>query len=157
MTQNINQFAMAAQLGMLDLRFNVNTLSAKVDATSGGSLIAGQPVKIVSSGPSLIPSVVETQTNTDDVFGFINYDIKSESFNVGDKIEISVLQGNVMYMLSSAAITQNGQVMISGTIGAPTVVTATAAHMVIGRAMDAATASGQLIRVAILLPGFLHA
>lgn len=146
---------MAAQVGELDLRFNVNSLSAKIDASSAGSLLPGQGVKVVSSGPSLIPSVVECALNSDDCFGFINYDIKSVSFNVGDKVEISVLQGNVMYMTASAAITQNAKVAQVISLGNPQVVTATTGMMIVGRALDAATAAGQLIRVAIILPGTL--
>lgn len=145
-----NQFAQSPIQGMLDLRFNVNTVSCEVDLSSAGDLVPGQAVKMVDSAGGT-PKVVECAADSDDVFGFINYSIKDRVFNALDKVEISALRGNVMYMTSSAAISRNAKVaiVVSGSL----VVTASTGKTIVGRAYDKATASGQLIRVVIDLPG----
>lgn len=146
-----NQFSQSTVQGVLDLKFNGQTVSAQVDATSAGGLIPGQAVKMVDSAGG-IPKMVECAAVSDDVFGFINYDLKSQSFGVGDKIEISCMHGNVMYMTSSAAIARNAKVMLVIS-GSKVATAAGSGTVVVGRAFDKATAANQLIRVIIDLPG----
>lgn len=152
MTLNPNQFALAPIQGMLDMRMNSQTISCQVDATSAGGLLPGQAVKMVDSAGG-IPKIVECAAASDDVFGFLNYDIKSQAFAVGDKVEVSALRGNVMYMTASAAIARNAMVCI--VVASKKVHTAVGAsgEVIVGRALDKAAADGDLIRVIIDLPG----
>lgn len=152
MTISPNQFSQSPVQGQLDLQFDPSTISCQIDSTSAGDLPAGQAVKIYDSAGG-VPKVVEVAADTDDVFGFINYDIKSQSFSAGDKCEVSMGRGNVMYMTASAAIARWAQVMV--VVASDKVATATSGKRVIGRALDKASADGDLIRVWIDLPGAL--
>lgn len=151
---NQNQFALQPIQGELDLRFNAQTIAVAIDTSSVGGLLPGQPVKVVDSVGG-VPKVVECAANSDDVFGFINYNIKNKLFNAGDAAEISAFRGNVMYMTASGAIARNGKVAVAISLAAPTVVAATSGMMIVGRAFDKAVNVGDLIRVEIDLPGAL--
>lgn len=148
----INQFDLSPVQGMMDLKFNPSVVSGQIDTTSAGGLIAGQPVKMVNSVGG-VPKFVECAAASDDVYGFIVYDIKDQVFNVGSRVEVAAMRNDVMYMTASAAIARNAKVMIvlSGT----QVATATTGNTIVGRAYDEATALGQLIRITIDLPGSL--
>jgi hypothetical protein len=149
----MNQFALEAIKGMIDLKVGpANVISCEIDSSSAGSLVPGQAVKIVSAAGG-IPNVVECAAASDDVFGFIAYDIKDTTFSSGDKVEIAFSRGSAMYMEASAAITANAKVMI--VLSGNKVATATSTNMIVGRALDRAAASGDLIRVIIDLPGTL--
>jgi len=154
MTQSQNQFSQSPEQGMLDLRFNTNTMSGQIDVSSGGGLVPGQAVKMVDSVGG-VPKFVECALDADDVFGFINYNIKNKVFNDYDAVEVSYFRGNVMYMTASAAIARNAEVAV--VIASKKVVTAVTGDRIVGRALDKATADGQLIRVVIDLPGALKA
>lgn len=154
MALNQNQFVQIPVQGQLDLRFNGQTVSCQVDSSSAGSLVPGQAVKMVDSAGG-IPKVVECAADEDDVFGFINFDQKNQSFAVGDRVEISAMRNNVMYMTAGAAIARNAEVMI--VVASKKVVTATSTNRIVGRAFDKAAADGDLIRVVIDLPGALKA
>ncbi len=151
---NQNQFAQIPVQGMLDLRMNPNTMSAQVDSSESGTLVPGQAVKMVDSAGG-VPKVVACAADEDDVFGFINYDLKDASFVAGDRLELSVLSGNVMFMTASAAIARNAEVMI--VVSGSKVATVTSTNRIVGRALDKASADGDLIRVAIMLPGSIAA
>lgn len=152
MALNQNQFAQTPIQGQLDLKFNPNTVSAQIDVSSAGALVPGQAVKMVNSAGG-VPKVVECSDDSDDVFGFINYNIKNRVFNAYDYVELSALRDNCMFMTASAAIARNAKVMI--VVSGQQVATATSGNMIIGRAYDQASASGDLIRVIIDLPGVL--
>lgn len=152
MAQNINQFAQTPVQGMMDLMLNPAVVSAQIDTTSAGGLVPGQAVKMVDSAGG-IPKVVECAADTDDVYGFIVYDIKSSVYAVGDKVEVASMRDNCMYMTSSAAIARNASVEI--VISGQKVATAATGKRIIGRAFDKATGANQLIRVVIDLPGTL--
>jgi hypothetical protein len=147
-----NQFNQSPVQGMLDLRFNAQTISCEIDSTSNGGLVPGQAVKMVDSAGG-VPKVVECDADSNDVFGFINYDLKSQSFAAGDMVEISAMRDNVMYMTASAAISRNAKVAI--VVSGSKIVTASSGKMIVGRALDKASADGDLIRVIIDLPGAL--
>lgn len=150
MALTMNQIRQIPIQGQLDMRFNTQTVSGRIDTTSGGGLVAGQAVKMVDSA-SKVPSFVECAADTDDVYGFINYSIKDATFSVGESVEVSALFGNFMYMTASAAIARNAKVMI--VVASKKVATATSGKTIIGRAYDKAAADGDLIRVTIELPG----
>lgn len=150
MALNINQFSQIPVQGMLDLKFNPSSISCEIDSTSAGSLPAGQAVKMVDSAGG-VPKVVECAADSDDVFGFINFNIKDVTYSAGDMVEISAFRGNVMYMTASAAIARNAKVMI--VVASDKVATRAGGGICIGRALDQADADLDLIRVMIDLPG----
>lgn len=145
-----NQFAPVPIQGQMDLRYNPGTISAQLDATEVGTLVPGQAVKIYNSAGG-VPKVVACAADSDDVFGFINYDLKQQTFTGGDRVELSAMRDSVMYMTASAAIARNAKVAV--VIASKKIVTATTGMTIVGRALDKAAADGDLIRVFIDLPG----
>ena len=152
MALNQNQFALIPIQGLMDLRFNPAVISAQIDTSSAGGLVPGQAVKMVDSAGG-VPKVVECAADTDDVYGFLVYDIKQATFAIGARVEVAAMRDNVMYMTASAAITRNAQVEI--VVASSKVATAASGKRIVGRALDKAAADGDLIRVTIDLPGGL--
>lgn len=148
-----NLFTMAPYLGMLDLRFNPESVSVEIDSTQATSIAAGTAVKIVDSVGG-IPKVIACTANSDEVLGFINFDIKSQSFAAGDKCEIS-MAGNFMYLYSTGAIARGVQVSLDiTTAGGVRAAAGNTGDDIVGYAFDKATAGGQLIRIRIRTPSF---
>ena len=152
---NPNQFAQSQYLGTIDLRFDYDTVSAQIDVSQATPLYAGAPVKLVPySSPNAAPKVVGITAITDEVFGFINFDIKTVQYVAGSLCELS-LSGNVMYLYSTGAITQGSQVIPSiSTMGGVAQVTGSSAGNIVGFAYDGASAAGQLIRIKLATPSF---
>jgi hypothetical protein len=152
MSQLMNQFIQAPVLGQLDLMLNGNTLSAYIDpAYAGAPLAPGQAVKRVAAVGG-IPVVTPTTADSDDVFGIIEYDIKHFQFIAGYKCNVSWFRGNVIYLTSSAAIAAYAKFkMVHGTPGS--IAAPTTGDVISGRTVDSASASGQLIRCVLDLPG----
>lgn len=151
---NINQFAQSPLLGMLDLRLDYDTISAQVDSTQATPLYAGMAVKVVNNGGG-VPKVVSCAADADNVFGFINYNIKNQIFLAGDALEISQA-GNVMWMYASAAIVRGARVALNtASPGTVKPLAGSGGADIVGWAVDQATAYGQLIRVRVLAPSFL--
>lgn len=151
---NPNQFAQSPYLGMIDLRFDYNTVSVQIDASQATALYAGSAVKIVDSADG-VPKVVGCAANSDEVFGFINFDIKTVQFLAGVPAEISQA-GNVMYLYATGAIARGVQVSLDLTTNGG--VRSAATHTgddIVGWAYDKATAAGQLIRIRLSVPSFL--
>lgn len=152
MTLNQNQFAPSPVQGQMDLLPNWAMLGAEVDNTSGGNLAAGTPVKLVDEGSGgSLPTVVEAALDTDDIFGFIAYDIKNSDFDAGDRCNVAFGRGAVMWMTAGAAIARWAKVGVI--IASTKVQTAASTDRIIGRALDKAEVDGDLIRVWIDLPG----
>lgn len=156
---SMNQFGQQVVKGMVDLRNGQAPLSCIVDATStlGAStgILAGTPVKIVPSTLRGVPKVVECATDAEDIFGFVVYDVKSVSFKAGDRLEVLPFRNGIMYMEANAAIAQNAEIAIL--VAGYKVITATSTDRIVGRALDASTGAGKLIRVVIDLPGLIKA
>jgi hypothetical protein len=152
-TQNPNQFAETALLGMVDLKLNLNTISVEVDASEMGTLYAGSPVVIVDSAGG-IPKVVKPAASSDTILGFINYDIKSRAFVAGDKAEVS-LSGNVIYLYATAAIARGAMVVVDVENNGVAPMNGSGGESVVGWAVDKAAGLGSLIRVFLMTPGFL--
>jgi hypothetical protein len=151
-----NQFQLAPYLGTVDMRFNYNTVSALIDVSQVGSLSAGAAVKMVDSVDG-VPKVVGCAANSDDTFGFINFDIKSQGFVAGVPCELS-LSGNVIYLYATAAIARGARVQLDlSTMGGVGPLVGSSGADVVGYAFDKATAAGQLIRVHVRTPSFLKA
>lgn len=151
-----NVFNMSPIQGQMDLRFNPAVLSGFIDASSAGGLVPGQAVKAVSKTGSafgaLPIALVEIAAITDDIFGILIYNIKNQTFGANMAVEVAAMRDNVIYLTSGAAIATNAKVqMVLATPGQ--VITQTGSNRVVGRALDGASGSGQLIRVMIDLPG----
>lgn len=148
-----NQFAQSAYLGMIDMRFPYNTISVQIDATQATALYAGAAVKMVDSSGG-VPKVVGCSAESDEVLGFINFDIKTVSFVAGVGAEIS-MAGNVMYLYSTAAFARGVQLTLDLTTnGGVHAASGETGDTIIGWAFDKATAAGQLVRVFLLTPSF---
>lgn len=149
-----NQFAETSFLGVIDQRFDYDTIPVQIDASQSGTLYPGQAVKIYDSADG-VPKVVACTAVTDNVFGFINFDVKSQSYVANDMCEISQ-SGNVLYLYSTGAIARGAQVCLDivtvGGVG-PLV----SLSNVVGWAMDKASAAGTLIRVRLTCPSFSFA
>ena len=158
---NMNQFALSVIKGMIDLRCGIQPISAMVDVTStlgadgGVGLIPGQSVKLVPSNIRGVPKVIECTTDADDIYGFVSYNNKDAKYMRGERLEILVGRGAVMYMEANAAITQGAEVAVL--IAGVKVITATSTDRIIGRAFDGASAQGKIIRVTLDLPGLIKA
>ena len=153
MTQSPNQFKQSVILGMLDLRFNSETLSCEVVSTySGDAMVPGQAVKLSDVGGG-IPKVEACTADSDEVFGFINYDIKNKSFVAGDKLEVS-RESNVMYLHAAEPISRGAQVCLYLADGDGYVANLLDGKRIVGYALDKATAEGDLIRVVLSTPSF---
>lgn len=149
--QNMNQFAQLAMLGAVDLIPTPDVVSAQIDPASAAVYIQqGSVVKLKTGTSGAI--LVDIQTGPTDTlpFGVIPYNERKNLYVKGDLIEVVV--AGYMYMLSGAAVVRGTKVAVAAAGAAvdPLVTTdVTAAHVVIGTAVDEATAAGQLIRVKI--------
>lgn len=154
MSLSQNQFAQTPVLGMVDLAYSTNTVSVQIDASQGTTLYAGAAVKLVDSAGG-VPKVIGVTSASDDVFGFLNYDIKNVGYSAGEAAEVSCA-GNYMYMYAAAAIARGAEVMVSVS-PTPQGAVATAAGSgsnIVGFAYDKASAAGELIRVAVRTPSY---
>jgi len=149
MTLNINQFNQSTIQGALDLKFGGTVVSCQVDVSSAGNLVPGQPVKMVDSAGG-IPKVVELAADSDEVFGFLCYDLKQPNFDAYAPVEVAVRNGGAcMFMTASAAIARNA--VVGPVLSGVKVKTSAGGTADVGRAYDKAAADGDLIRV-LLLP-----
>lgn len=144
-----SQFTEAPLLGMIDLRLNYDTVPVQVDSSQVAGLAAGQAVKIVASAGG-VPKVIACAADSDAVWGFVNYDIKSILFLAGAAMEVSQ-SGNVIYLRAVEAISRGAQVALEvSTVGG--VKNTGGGATVVGLAFDQATAAGDLIRVKVSIP-----
>lgn len=153
-TQNPNQFAQSQLAGVVDMRFPYNTISVMIDSSQATPLYAGAAVKMVDSAGG-VPKVVGCAANSDEVQGFINFDIKTVQFVAGVPAEIS-MGGNVIFLWATGAIARGVQVSLDVTsMGGVRSAVGNTGDNIVGWAMDKATAAGQLIRVFLKTPSFL--
>jgi hypothetical protein len=146
MTQILNQTRPTSEKGMLDLAVNWNLFDCRIDPDSVAdfSNANGFAIKIVDvAGKSIMIDLATA--NTDDIFGFVPYEVKTNSYSAGDFIRIAS-KSAVMKMEASAAIARGASVEIVPTGNK---VATQSTGNVIGRALDKAAADGDLIRVLI--------
>lgn len=150
MTQLSNQFAQTTEKGMLSPSFGGVEAGFNCQVVTGEAtaLVAAQPVKL-STGVGNTILVTAITAVTDKVFGFIPNNVKTDSYDALDTVKVST-QGSVMIMQASAAIARGATV--EAIIAGQKVVTKTTGTA-LGTALDAATADGDLIRVAITTIG----
>ena len=150
-----NAFLQAPFLGMIDMRFDGDTVSVEIDSSQATPLLAGAAVKVVNSLDG-VPKVVGVAANSDDVFGFINFDIKSGNFQAGDRCEISQA-GNVIYLYATAAIARGARCQLDIlSPGGVTALVASSGADIVGYAYDQGV-TGQLLRVRLRCPSFTKA
>lgn len=155
-TLSQNQFSITEFLGVPDLRFNSNTVAVQIDVSQATPLYAGAAVKIVDSVGG-IPKVVGCVANSDEVLGFINYDIKTPAYVAGTPCEIS-MSSNVIYLYATGAISRGAQVQLDlTTLGGVAQLVGSSGADIVGWAYDKASAPGQLIRVHVKTPSFAKA
>lgn len=149
--------------GQVDLPFNTNTMSAVIDAAQSGTLYPGQAVKLVgTAAPGGIPHVVACTADTDECWGFLEFEIKQQGFVAGSRVNVST-GGNVIYLYATSAILAGAQVQLDITAtttltsnGVTTIVQYSGAN-VVGYALDQALAPGALIRVKLTTPSYQFA
>ncbi len=153
-TLSQNQFAQTPYLGVVDLRYSPMTVSVQIDVSQATPLYPGAAVKCVPSSQRTIPQVAACTADSDEVMGFINFDIKSQNFPAGSRAEIS-MQGNVIYLYATGAITQMSEVTLDlVTNGGVAQAVGSSGDKIVGIAYDGATGPGQLIRVLLITPSF---
>lgn len=152
---NPNQFAELAFLGMVDLKYSYNTLSVFFDPAGTGTLVGGQAVKWSTNGSGgTAPLIVPSTAQADVLAGFVNFNIKDQLYNPGDRLEIS-MAGNVIYLYATGAINRGVCVnsipsaVAGGCIGG--VAAVTGANLPIAGYMLDQAVSGQLARVFITI------
>lgn len=148
-----NQFALSSFLGTIDLRYNYNTVSVMIDLSQATGLYAGAAVKVIDSADG-VPKVVGCAASSDDVFGFINFDIKTVVFLAGMTAEVSCA-GNVMFLYATAAIARMAKVELDLSTNGGVKTSATSGATIVGYVYDKATAPGDLVRVVVQTPYIL--
>lgn len=151
-SQNPNSFAQSPTVGMIDMRFDYDTVSVQIDVSQATPLYAGSPVKMVDSADG-IPKVIGCSANSDTCLGFINYDIKTIAFVAGSTAEIS-MAGNVVFLYATTAISRGTQVQLDILNNGVAEKTGSSGAAIVGWAYGKATNPGDLIRVYVLTPSF---
>lgn len=151
-SQSQNQFAMAPFLGMVDLKVGpTNVVAGEIDSTQATPLYAGSFV-MIQNNLNGIPTLAGIAADTDNAWGCIVYDIKSQSYSAGARAEIAQA-GTCIWLYATTAITRGAQVVPDVT-SQGAVQAATGSDAIVGYAFDEATAYGDLIRVILSTPSF---
>ena len=152
LTQNMNQFAQAPILGLVDQIPTPDVVSAQILTTSSATAIqVGSAMKLVAGTSGAI--VVDVQTGATDaaVFGVIPYNARKNIYVPGDFCEVAC-GGSYVYLKASAAITRGDGVSTTAatTTADPLVTTdTTSGHFLTGTAVDSASGAGVLLRIKI--------
>ena len=160
-TLSQNSFAQTQYVGTPDMRVEPNTIGAQISPNQATPLYNGMPVKadtaITQTGSNGVPQMIGVTADTDNVSGYILYDLKSSSYNAGDRINLA-LDTTVMYLYSTSAINPFAQVQLDITTGGGvTAKVGSSGANIVGWAIDGASAAGQLIRVFLQTPSFTFA
>lgn len=148
----MNVFAPTEEIkGRKVLPANTESFSGMIDASVQGNVVPGTPMKIVATSaklPHFAPATAE-----DKIVGFLEWNVIRSAYVAGTPCQVSP-DTNVMYMEASGEINAGANVAMDSfsniTIKAAAAVSGdTPADPVIGYALEAATAAGQLIRVKI--------
>lgn len=153
---SMNALVQSTIAGQVDLRFSSNVLSVVIDATQTTPVYPGQAMKIVGTNAGGVLKVVACTSSTDDVAGFLNYDVKANAFNAGDAAEMSIA-GNCMYLYATTAINSGAKVELDPTLATAAVAAAvgSSGNSIVGWAYDQATAPGAMLRVMLGSGGVL--
>ena len=146
-TLNLNQAFTNVVKGQIAQGTNTNKQSVLILSTSVNTFGAATAVKIVNDTNPIIS--VEKAAATDVIFGFITYNPVDNSPVAGDLVQIA-MNGVEMYMEAGAAIARGAKLEIVAT--GDKVITSAGTNKIVGLALDAAAASGDIIKVLILEP-----
>jgi len=142
----MNVFAPTEEIkGRKVLPANTESFSGMIDASVEGNVVPGTPMKIVATSaklPHFAPATAE-----DKIIGFLEWNVIRSAYVAGTPCQVSP-DTNVMYMEASGAINAGANVAMDS-FSNITIKAAGNNDAVIGYALEAATASGQLIRVKI--------
>lgn len=144
MTQELNQFEQSTEKGVLDKNRNYNLFDAKVASGSGNTLTGGTAVVIQDEAGKVL-TIDKAAAITDDIFGIVLYESRKNSFVADDFVRIA-FNNSVVNMEASAAIAKGAalEVVLTGDK-----VATQSTGTTIGRALDKASADGDIIRVLI--------
>lgn len=152
LSYQMNVFAPTEEIkGRKVLPANTESFSGIIDSSVEGSVVPATPMKIVATSAKL-PHFAPAGAD-DKVVGFLEWNVICSAYKAGEPCQISP-DTNVMYMEASAAIDAGANVTMASfdDITVKTAAEASGddpADPVIGYALEAATAAGQLIRVKI--------
>jgi hypothetical protein len=144
MTQNVNQFGMSLEKGVLALS-KENIFNAKINPGYVGTLTNASAVKLAPSVAGSDIIVNGATSNTDDVFGFIIYESAKNSYSAGDFVRIASTS-SVMLMEAKTAVARGDSLEITNDNRVDLL---SAGGVLIGTSLDDAAAGGDLIRVLI--------
>lgn len=144
----MNVFAPTEEIkGRKVLPANTESFSGIIDASVDGTVAPATPIKIVASS-SKLPHFAPAASDSDNIVGFLEWNVvRSNGYTKGLPCQISP-ETNVMYMEASGAINAGVNVAMDSYSNI-TIKAAGADSKVIGYALEAASAAGQLIRVKI--------
>jgi len=146
LSYQMNVFAPTEEIkGRKVLPANTESFSGIIDSSVEGSVVPATPMKIVATSAKL-PHFAPAGAD-DKVVGFLEWNVIRSAYAAGEPCQVSP-DTNVMYMEASAAVNAGAELAMSS-LSNITVATAGEGDAVIGYALEAATAAGQLIRVKI--------
>lgn len=145
----MNVFAPTEEIkGRKVLPANTESFSGIIDSSVEGNVVPATPMKIVATSAKL-PHFAPAASG-DVVAGFLEWNVIRTAYTKDTICQVSPVT-NVMYMEASGAIGAGVNVTMDS-LSSITVKAAGSDDPVIGLALEAATASGQLIRVKIGAP-----
>lgn len=146
-SNKMNVFAPTEEIkGRKVLPANTESFSGVIDSDVSGSVVPGTPMKIVATSAKL-PHFAPATEDSDNIIGFLEWNVIRAAYVADDVCQVSP-DTNVMYMEASGAINAGVNVAMDSYSNV-TIKAAGAGSKVIGYALEAATAAGQLIRVKI--------
>lgn len=152
-----NQFKQTNEVGVLDLNTNPNPFVMTVlynPGGAGGDIVPGEGLVLKDLGASdysgNIPVVDVRAADATAIEGIFIYDNKRATAEIGSRITIAKA-GAVIVMKASAAIARGAKVAL--VLATPGEVVTLTTEALFGKALDKATADGDLIRVEVLANG----
>ena len=147
---NLNTFELGTAKGVTQFLPTSNVFTCQVYKSLSGTLTPGQPVKLVAGVAGQI-TVTACAAESDAVFGVVPLRHKLNGYSAGDMVEVAS-DYSVITMEANGAISAYAAVKAAGTaydkVDAIAGTESPAAAQV-GIALDAAAASGDLIRVLV--------
>lgn len=148
MALNQNQFALETLKGTKYAGHECTVITAEFySATSTHTITPGEFVILSSASVAgKVPRVAKGADATGDYIGVVLTNPMKESFAVGDKLEVAMIQ-SVVILEASAAISAGALCQYDPSTGK--VATKTSTNTVVARAIEPAAADGSLFRAVI--------
>lgn len=152
-TLNQNQIGILPVLGLLSMVGNPEVINVRLNPASTAYFQAGQAVKLLTSSTSK-EIIVDAVTGATDgpVFGVIKHNSRGNKPVKGQVVEILAGSGGYIWLEAGAAIAVGANVTasvpgVSGTTDPQVTSTTTTGNYVVGQAVTAASAEGELVQV----------